>query len=314
MKIIQQDKNFQGHLALFATNIIFGLNTPITKTLLGPEALTPFALMFLRLVSVTVLLWSVSLFVRRERVPARDLAMLFFASIFGLQLNQVSFFVGLSLTSPVDASIVTTTVPMITMLLAALFLREPITFKKVAGVLIGAAGALWLVLANGHGGDSGSSMKGILFCLLSSASFAVYLTLFKPVIRRYSPVTLMKWMFLFASLCSGPLCWPDVRATDFAAFPWDVYARIGYVVILATLVTYLLIPYGQQRLRPTVVSMYNYLQPLVTSLVAVAFGMGTLGWNKLAAALLIFAGVYVVTISKSREQLESERADSQETA
>ncbi len=296
------DKSLKGHVALLATNLIFGVNTPLTKSLLSDGVLSPLALNFLRFSGGFLLFWTASLFLPREKVSWKDLGLLGLASFFGLILNQIAFLVGLTLTSPVDASIISTIVPIITMLLAALFLREPITFKKVGGVLLGCAGAVWLILEGSHH-STVASMKGNMLCLLSTTSYAVYLSAFRPLIRRYHPVTLMKWMFLYAIIAGTFICRRDIAATDFSALTLANWGETLYLVVLATFVCYLLIPVGQRLLRPTIVSMYNYIQPLVTSLVAVALGLGTLGWTNLAAALLIFTGVYVVTISKSREQL-----------
>ena len=254
-----------------------------------------------------VLFWIASIFAKKERVARRDILLLFFASMFGILINQTSFITGLSLTSPIDASVIATIGPILTMLLAALFLREPITWKKALGVLIGATGAILLIM---HHDDitsirGGASVEGNLLCLLSSLSFALYLTLFKSVISRYSSVTVMKWMFLFAAICSIPIGWNDVTAVDYGGLSIEMWLRILFVVVMATFVAYLFIPAGQRLLRPTVVSMYNYLQPLVSSLVAVALGMGAFGLEKIGAAILIFLGVYIVIQSKSRAQLEA---------
>jgi drug/metabolite transporter (DMT)-like permease len=300
-----QDKNLKGHAALFVAYLIFGLNTPISKAALMYEEISGLTLTFYRFAGAALLFWIISLFTKKEQVPWRDLFLLFSASLFGIFINQASFIVGLSLTSPIDASVITTLAPILTMILAAFFLKEPITWKKVTGVLIGASGALLLILNSNASGLGAAGLEGNLLCVVSTLSFAVYLTAFKKLINRYTPVTLMKWMFLFATLCSLPLCWRGVAGVDYAAVPVAIYLRIAYIVVLATFFAYLLIPIGQKWLRPTIVSMYNYLQPLVSSLVAVGLGMDAFGWRKGIAALLVFLGVYVVTQSKSRAQMDA---------
>ncbi|MDR3260365.1 MAG: DMT family transporter [Tannerella sp.] len=300
------DKNFKGHAALFTAYLIFGLNTPVSKAVLMHGEMSAMALTFYRFAGATALFWIASLFAKKERVPLRDILLLFAASVFGILINQMSFIVGLSTASPIDASVITTLVPILTMILAAFFLKEPITWKKVAGVLIGATGALLLIL-NGNTVRYGASMVGNLLCVLSCSAFAVYLAAFKKLITRYGAITSMKWMFLFATVCSLPFCWHDVAAVDYAALPTDMYLRTAYVVVFATFVAYLFVPIGQKLLRPTVVSMYNYLQPVVSSFVAIALGMDTFGWTKGGASLLVFLGVYVVTQSKSRAQMEAEK-------
>jgi drug/metabolite transporter (DMT)-like permease len=297
------DKHPTGHIALAAAYIIFGFNTPVMKSVLTDGGISPVALAFFRIAGAASLFWIASVFVKREKVSRRDLFLLFGASMTGIFINQVLFGIGLSGTSPIDASVITSVAPVITMILAAFFLKEPITWQKVIGVFIGASGALLLIFNNNSSRD-GAGFIGNLLCILSTLSFAIYLTTFKNLIMRYSPVTLMKWMFLFAFICSLPVCWRDVTAIDYRTLQVKTWLEILYIVGLATFFSYLLIPVGQKYLRPTIVSMYNYVQPVVSSLIAVAVGMDVFGWKKGLAALLVFTGVYVVTHSKSRAQLQ----------
>lgn len=295
------EHHWAGHCALFAAYLIFGLNMTASKTVLSVESFSPFALHFFRITGGAVLFWAVSLFTVREKVGWRDLGLLFLASIFGVQGNQVLFLVGLSSTSPVDASIISTSVPIITMLFAALFLREPITWKKGAGVLVGASGALLLILTSVNDTARISSVKGDLTVLASGIFFALYLTLFRNLIKRYSSVTLMKWMFTFGVICSAPLCYRFAAGVDYASLTATEWGSLVYVVLFATFIAYLLLPVGQKRLRPTVVSMYNYVQPLVASFVAVVLGFDTLGWTKALSAALIFSGVWLVVRSRAKQ-------------
>ena len=300
------EKSYKGHLVMSVAYIIFGLNIPAVKSVFGTAGITGLSVTFYRMAGAAVLFWITSLFVKKEHVPPRDIMMLFFASMFGIFINQMPFIVGVSLTSPIDASVITTLVPVITMMLAALFLREPITWMKAGGVFVGAAGALMLILGGGalHG-RGGASVTGDLLCMASALSFSIYLTAFKRLIQTYSPVTMMKWMFLFAAAVSFPICWSDVSAVDYAAFTWDVWARLGFIVIGSTFITFFLLPIGQRYLRPTVCAMYNYFQPAIAAAVAIAAGMDTFGVTKGAATLMVFLGVWLVTQSKSRQQLDS---------
>ena len=294
-----------GHIALLVANVIFGLNTTISRTLM-PEILSPYSLTFFRLSGAMLLFWTASLFIKSEHVPPKDILQLFFASIFALVLNQLPYFVGLSITSPIDASIVVTTLPILTMLLAAIIIKEPITTMKAVGVLVGASGALLLIF-NSHTPKVGeSNFWGNMIVLGAVASFAIYLTVFKKLISRYSPITIMKWMFLFATITCYPFCHNALLQTNFATFSASVILRIAYVVVLSTFFTYMLIAIGQKVLRPTTFSMYNYLQPIVASFAAVIIGIDTFGIEKALATVLVFAGVYIVTQSKSRAQLDAE--------
>lgn len=301
----------KGHVALGVANIIWGLNAPICKSVLwsqdNHQGVNPFALSVYRMVGACLLFWTVSLFLPRERVAPRDMLGLLFASIFGIQLNQMLFLWGLSLTSPIDSSIIATVVPILTMVMAMFFLREPITWLKAGGVMLGAGGALMLVLVSQHGAGHSSSIMGDVLCIVSAISYATYLTAFRDTIVKYSPITTMKWMFLFAALVAVVIYYRPLTEVDYASLAPQTWAGIAYVVIGATFISYLMVPIAQHYLRPTVVSMYNYVQPIVAVLFTVAIGLDTFGFTKGAAALCVFVGVWLVTKSKSRAQLDAEK-------
>ncbi len=301
----------KGHVALWVANIIWGLNAPICKGVLRsathPEGVSPFALSAYRMLGAAALFWGASLFLPREKVARRDMLLLFLASVFGIQLNQMLFLWGLSLTSPIDSSIIATVVPVLTMVLATLFLREPITWLKAGGVFLGCAGAVMLVLISQHAVGGVSSIGGDVLCVVSAVSYAIYLTAFRDVIVRYSAVTTMKWMFLFAAISASLIYHKPLVEEHYAALSAATWGGIAYVVVCSTFVAYFMVPIAQQRLRPTVVSMYNYVQPVVAVIFTVAIGLDSFGFTKAAAALCVFAGVWLVTKSKSRAQLECER-------
>lgn len=301
----------KGHAALWVANIIWGVNAPICKSVLrsaeNSEGINPFALSVYRMVGAAVLFGLCSLLLPRERVKRRDIVRLFFASVFGIQLNQMLFLWGLSMTSPIDSSIIATVVPVLTMVLAMLFLREPITWLKAGGVFLGAAGAVWLVLLSSHGGGRTSSFEGDVLCIVSAMSYATYLTVFRDTIVKYSPVTTMKWMFLFAALVSLVVYWEPLSEVDYFALSGRTWGGIAFVVVCSTFVSYLMVPIAQRYLRPTLVSMYNYVQPIVAVLFTVAIGLDTFGPTKGLAASCVFVGVWLVTRSKSRAQLEAEQ-------
>lgn len=302
---------YKGHLAMLGANILWGLMSPVSKAVLIAGPISALSLTTFRMVGVAVIFWLASLFTKKEHVNHQDLMKLFFAALLGIVLNQGSFIFGVSLTSPINASIVTTTTPIITMIIAAFYLKEPVTGKKVIGIFVGAAGALLLILSSqsaAAGGGKSSNIWGDLLCLLAQFSFSFYFVLFKGLIGKYSPITLMKWMFTYASICTIPFTFNHISAIDFVNLPSELYLGIAYVVIGGTFLPYLFIPIGQTLLRPTVACMYNYVQPIVASLIAVLWGMDTFGVMKGIAVALVFSGVYIVTQSKSRAQLEGYQA------
>jgi len=261
----------------------------------------------LRVAGGCLLFWLASLFVKTEPVPWRDRFMFIGAAVFGLVCNQCCYTIGLSLTSPVNSSIVTTSMPIFSMILAALILREPLTAKKALGVALGCAGAVILILTSAHhGSDKVGDIRGDLLCLGAQFSFALYLTLFNPLIRRYNVFTINKWMFLWAAIILAPINAPHLAAADWQAVGTKAWLEAGYVVVFGTFVGYILTMIGQRTLRPTVVSVYNYVQPMVSVSVSVLAGIGVFKWSQALAVVLVFVGVWMVTKSKSRRDMEKE--------
>lgn len=294
--------NLQGHLFALTANIMWGLMAPIGKSAL--QEFSPLSVTTFRMVGAAIAFWILSIFCKQEQVNHRDMLKIFFASLFALVFNQGVFIFGLSLTSPIDASIVTTTLPIITMIVAALYLKEPITNKKVLGIFVGAIGALTLILGSQSSDSGGSSIWGDLLCLLAQFSFSIYLTVFKGLSQRYSPVTINKWMFVYASLCYIPFTYSDVAAIEWNTISTTAIWQVLYVVLGGSFIAYICIMTAQKLLRPTVVSMYNYMQPIISSIAVVLMGMGTFGWQKGISVGLVFLGVYIVTQSKSRADFE----------
>lgn len=292
-----------GHLACFGAYAIFGLNIIFCKDIANQGELSPTVLFTFRAACAAALFWLLSLFTKRERVPWRDLLGMLGASVLGLILPQMTFLYAISMTAPIDLSVVNSITPIMTMFVAAIFLKEPITWKKAGGVALSFGGVVWLILQSTHtGGVEHSSPMGIALVVLNALCFALYLGICRPIIRRYSVVTLMKWMFLFALVLILPFSARGVATLDYAAIPGPVWWEVAYLVFFATFVAYFLIPIGQQRIRPTLVSMYNYLQPIIASVVGVAAGMDRLTWMKVLAAVLVFVGVAVVNRSRARQE------------
>lgn len=299
-------------MAMSGAAILWGLMAPIGKAAMS-GGISAVSLASMRMIGGAICFWAASFFIKKEKVDRKDQLKLFLASLFGIVFNQGAYTFGLSMTSPVDASIIVTAMPIITLILAAVFLREPISLVKALGVLTGLSGALLLVAGNhGNGTAEEGSVWGNLLCLTASLSFACYLTIFRDTIRKYGVFTLMKWMFTYAAICFLPFAVSDISADLNRGLSASVWAEVSYVIFFGTFIAYIFMIVGQQNLRPTVVSMYNYVQPIVSTAVSVAAGLAVFGWVKALAALLIFAGVFLVTKSKSREQLDAEKRQAAE--
>lgn len=296
-------KPLLAHLSMFFACAIWGLMAPVGKDAMlhGIDGIT---MVSFRVAGGALLFWLASLFMPRERIPVRDRLLMAGAAVFGLVCNQCCFTIGLSITSPANASIVTTSMPIFAMILSFIILHEPITLKKAGGVAIGCSGAVILILTSVAASDSRvGDMRGDILVLCAQFSYALFLSLFSKLVRRYSVFTVNKWMFLWATI----LIWP-FSATHVASIPWQsitltTWLETGYVVLFGTFIGYILIVNAQQVLRPTVVSIYNYVQPLVSVTVSVLTGIGVFKPAQGLAVLLVFTGVWLVTKSKSRRDL-----------
>ena len=295
-----------GHLACAAAYIIFGVNVVVCRDIATDGGLQPIVLFSMRALVAGALFWLVSLFTPREPVPWRDLLRLAGAGVLGLFMPQLTFLHAIAHTTPVDLSVMSTTTPIFTMFVAAIFLREPITWKKALGVALSFGGILWLILQStfASNGPSETEPVGILYCFANYIVFALYLGTCRPLIARYSVVTSMKWMFLASFLLSLPFSLPHLPQSDFGAVPVQVWWEIGFMIFFSTFLAYYLIPVGQQRIRPTLVSMYGYLQPIIAIAVAIWTGMDRLTFTKVLAALLVFTGVWVVNQSRAAKPTE----------
>ena len=290
-----------GHLAVAGAYTIFGLNIVFTKDIANADAVSPMLLFTFRAIGACALFWLISLFLPKEAVARKDVGLIALASFVGLFVPQLTFLKAMTLSATIDASVMHTLSPIFTMFFAFFFVKEPITWKKALGVAVSFFGVLLLIFNSTHatGGVEKTEPLGFVCLVLNSLSFALYLGAFRKLISRYSVVTFMKWAFLFALVLSLPFSARESVSTDYAAIPANVFWEIGFLVFFATFVAYFLIPYGQQRIRPTLVSMYTYLQPIIAAVISIITGLDVLTWQKLLATLLVFAGVFLVIRSRA---------------
>lgn len=298
---------------MLGANVMWGLMSPVAKFVMVGGAVTPLVVTDLRITGAMVLFWIASFFQKPERVAPKDLLKLLGASLLAIVFNQGCFIFGVGLTSPVDASIITTSMPLLVMVLAAIYLKEPITGKKVLGIAVGATGALLLILGSHQVSEAKAAgnhyIWGDLLVLLAQFSYALYFVLFKNFVNKYSLITIMKWMFTYAFICALPFSYNDLLHTEWKSLQNTEIGALVFIVVGSTFISYVLIVIGQKNLRPTVAGMYNYVQPLVASIVAVCWGMDTFNFVKIISVALIFGGVYLVTNSRSKAEMEAVVAD-----
>lgn len=281
----------------------WGLMAPIGKDAML-NGIDGIDLVSFRVLGGALLFWLTSLFTKKEHVPVKDILLLGCAGLFALVFNQCSYTIGLNLTSPSNSSIMTTSMPIFAMVLSFFILKEPITWQKAGGVLLGCAGAVIIITTSATAGNAKvGNIWGDLLCMSAQLSFALYLSLFKPLVQKYSLFTVNKWMFTWATLLIWPFTLGHVSGIDFASVPMSTWWETGFVVFFGTYISYICMMVGQQTLRPTVVSVYNYMQPLVSVSVSVAVGLAVFKTSQALAAILVFSGVWFVVKSKSKHDM-----------
>ena len=291
------------HLCMLCAGTCWGLMAPIGKDAML-NGIDGIDLVSFRVLGGALLFWLTSLFTKKEHVPVKDILLLGCAGLFALVFNQCSYTIGLNLTSPSNSSIMTTSMPIFAMVLSFFILKEPITWQKAGGVLLGCTGAVIIITTSATSGNAKvGNIWGDLLCMSAQLSFALYLSLFKPLIQKYSLFTVNKWMFTWATLIIWPFTLGHVSNIDFAYVPMSTWWETGFVVFFGTYISYICMMVGQQTLRPTVVSVYNYMQPLVSVSVSVAAGLAVFKTSQALAAILVFSGVWFVVKSKSKHDM-----------
>lgn len=297
------NNRFKAHLAILFANLIYGANYSIAKEAM-PEYIQPFAFVFLRVSGALILFWIVGTFLIKEKVDKKDIPRIALLGVFGVAINQLLFLKGLSLTSPINASIIMISNPIVVLLLASIALKEKIVLNKVIGIALGIAGALLLLLFNKTLSFGSATIKGDLMILINAVSWACYIVLVKPLLKKYNTFTIVKWTFLFGFFYILPFSYPEIKAVNWGGITPTIWWCILFVVVVTTFIAYVLNTYALRALSPSVVSIYIYLQPFIATVIAVIFGKDTLDLRKIFSALLIITGVYLVSMPIKKKALE----------
>jgi len=295
-------KRLLSHLAIFSANLIYGLNYTIAKEIM-PDFMHPFGLVFCRILGAILLFWSFSLFTFREKIARKDLIRMIVASLFGVATNQTLFLTGLRFTTPIDASIIMTVNPILVLIVASIFIGEKITGKKILGIIIGATGAITIILYSGQASFSSDNFIGNVMVFFNALSYGIYLVTIKPLMLKYNPITVMRWVFLFGFVFVFPISYGDFLEISWKAIPLHIYFAILFVIICATFLAYLLNVYGLKRLNASTVSIYIYSQPIIASIVAVILGKDELTFVKITSTILVFIGVYLVSTPQKKKMI-----------
>lgn len=293
-----------GNLACFTAYAIFGFNIISCKSIAIDGNITPMALFCLRSFGATVLFWLWSFFAGpKDKMEKKDLWKVAVASFLGLFMTQLSFLFAITKCTAIDASIMSTLSPIMALIISAIVIKERITWSGITGIALSLVGVFILIFncVSIRSGADSTSIWGILGMVVNTLSFASYVGIFKPLIQKYSVVTFMKWMFLFSSLMALPFSFSAFGASNLAAVPIDVMGQVIFVVVAATFIAYFLIPIGQKHLRPVVVCMYTYVQPVIAMVIALIMGLDTLNGLKILATILVFTGVGLVNFVPKRK-------------
>ena len=293
---------YKAHLALLGANVIYGANYLIAKGIM-PEKIGPSAFVFIRLIFGTLLFWLIKFFIK-EKVKRIDLFRLAFCGMLGAAANQLLFFNGLNLTSPIDASIIITSVPVIVLVFSVILLKEKITTNKVLGIMIGGLGAILLITYGNNSGGT-SSILGNLLIFLNTCCYGLYLVIVKPLMKKYHPITIISWVFLFGFFFMFPFGISDFISTKFSGFDLNTYLVIGFVVIFTTFFAYLFNIYALKYVSPTVNSSYVYVQPAVSFIMVSIYAYvlmheeyaQDINLIKILSCVLVVSGVYLISRS-----------------
>lgn len=286
-------KRLIAHISVFAANVIYGLNYTIAKIAM-PDFLKPLGFILIRVIIATALFWLISPIIKREKVDRSDMLRLFWCGFFGIAVNQLLFFSGLDLTSPIDASIIMISTPILVMMIAFFLTGEKLTALKIGGVILGAGGAALLLMNSPKTGTGGGNLLGNIMILFNALSYGVYLVIAKPLMAKYSPLTVLKWSFLFGMFICIPFGFNQALEVDWATLTPKAWFSVVYVIIAATFIAYLLNNLALGTVSASVVGVYIYLQPVIAAIVEILVGNSAPSAVKITAALLIFTGVYLV--------------------
>ncbi|MBN2614999.1 MAG: DMT family transporter [Bacteroidales bacterium] len=292
-------EHLPAHLAVIAANIIFGLNFVIAKGIM-PNWLEPRAVIFLRVVGAGLTFWIVSFFMEKEKIAVSDRWRLLVGGIFGVAINQIMFFEGLNLTTPINASIIMVAVPILVLIMSHFMIGDKITWIKTMGITLGFSGAAFLILQSGKLSLGSETFLGNIFVLINAASYGFYLVLIKPLMARYHPVTVMKWVFTYGLLFVFPASINKIVHSDFTVIPFTIWLSIGFVIFFTTVLAYFFNNYSLKKISPSATSSYIYAQPFIAAVFAMIVGADKPNLNELIAAVLIFVGVYLVNKPKKK--------------
>jgi drug/metabolite transporter (DMT)-like permease len=298
------------HIAMFMVALFYASNFTIAKPVMSTENgaayVTPFGFIMLRVIAATVLFWIAQLFVQKEKIDRTDWWRIFLCAACGIAGNQLAFFYGLQMTTPINGALIMLTTPIIVLIVSSFVFKEKLTALKLGGISLGLIGAIVLIYSNkGVIPDASNPTLGNIFIGINAVFYACYLILVKPLMTKYSPITVLKWIFLIGIFYVIPFGASDALAIEWGDMPTEIILAIGYVLFFVTFMTYILNGSALKVVKPSVNSAYIYLQPLLATIIAVGAGKDSLNGLMIVAGVLIFVGVFMVS-KKTKAVVESQ--------
>lgn len=285
-------------LAAMMVSLIYGVSFTIAKDVM-PTYIKPFGFILLRVLGATILFWLVSFFGPKEKIQRNDFPRIIAAAFFGVALNMLTFFKGLSYTSPISSAVIMVTTPIIVLILSAIIMKERMETRKIFGILLGLFGTGFLILYGKSMGNATNAMLGNFLVFINAVSYGFYLIVVKKLMDKYNAFTFVKWIYTFGLLMVIPFGWSEYQEIQWQTIPTIILWEIGFVVVFTTFFTYLFNLVSMRELKPTTVAVFIYLQPLFATIFAMSLGKDQLTWVKMLSAVLIFVGVFLVTKKKS---------------
>lgn len=288
-------------LAVLLVQLLYGFNYTFAKIVMNGGYVKPFAFVILRVAGATILFWLFGLFFKSEKVEKKDYLQFFYAAIFGVAINMLLFLKGLEFTTPIHASAIVTSTPIIILILSSFFLKERVTKLKILGVLLGFCGAIVLTIYGKSPRAADNVVLGNTFIFLNAISYSIYIILIKRLTAKYHPFTFIKWLFLFGMFLVLPFGYHEFTEIQWETFTPYITFSVVFVIVGATFATYILNPLALTKLKASTVGTFIYLQPVIAGLFAIIMGVDSVNIVKIVAMLLIFGGVYLVSFKPKRK-------------
>ncbi|MDO6737725.1 DMT family transporter [Wenyingzhuangia sp. 2_MG-2023] len=283
-------------MAVASTSVFYGITYSVAKEIM-PAYLTPFSLVWIRIACACVLFWITSWVMKSPKLEKKDFPYIIMLSFFGMVLNVMAFYKGLSLTTPINGAVIMVISPIMVLIFSLFLLKEKLHWKRALGIFIGLLGAYFLTTAGKQNSTNAANIPlGNMLVFVNAASYSLYLILAKKMVDKYHPLVFVKWLYTFGVIFMTPMVFHEVIEIQWDKIPLNIYWAIAYVVVFATYFNFLFNLYGLKHLKPTTVSAFIYVQPVVASLFALLLGTDELSWMKISCTLLIFLGVYLVTL------------------